>query len=85
MFSARLVATLKTMYRLLLLPVTILLALLLVAFKPYPASPCQDGCHKQKSRAYQQCRTVPPTDRAARGACFRKADAALQRCLKSCK
>ena len=67
---------------------SVLLAmLLLVGFaggQPLPAATCQD-CHKNKSTAYQHCRTISPADRAARSRCFKKADRALERCLKTCK
>lgn len=46
---------------------------------------CRARCYEQKSTAYQRCRTLPPSDRKARSACFQKADAALAACLKSCK
>jgi hypothetical protein len=50
-----------------------------------PANTCQERCYQEKSQAYQRCRTLPPSDRAARLRCFREADAALQRCLRGCK
>jgi hypothetical protein len=46
---------------------------------------CKDACYKAKSAAYQQCRQISPNDRAARVACFKKADADLRACLASCK
>ena len=45
---------------------------------------CRDACYQAKSRAYQSCRQIPPVDREARESCFRKADAALKRCLNRC-
>lgn len=47
--------------------------------------PCQSACFAQKSQAYQRCRAIPPRDREARESCFRRADAALERCLAGCK
>ncbi len=73
--------------RIYLYVVTILATFLLVGFMGpdlVPASSCQD-CHKAKSRAYQHCRSIPPTDREARQRCFQKADRELQQCLKTCK
>jgi len=49
------------------------------------ASTCHEKCYDGKSRAYQRCRAIPPTDRAQRTECFRKADAALERCLAACR
>lgn len=49
------------------------------------ANTCQQTCHTEKSRAYQRCRTIPPTERAKRVACFKQADTALQQCLTNCK
>lgn len=49
------------------------------------ATPCRDSCYKEKSVAYQTCRTIPPGERANRVACFKKADSALQQCLAKCK
>lgn len=62
----------------------LLAMLLLVAYRPVVAASCAD-CHKAKSRAYQHCRSIPPTDREARSRCFKKADRELESCLKSCK
>lgn len=56
-----------------------------VGSAPAPANSCVEQCHKQKSAAYQRCRTIPPTDRAARVKCFREADAALRACLRRCR
>ena len=50
-----------------------------------PANTCQEKCYQEKSMAYQRCRALPPSDRAARLRCFREADAALKRCLGGCK
>jgi hypothetical protein len=52
---------------------------------PAAGSPCRDACYEAKSVAYQRCRSISPANRAARRACFRKADAELQRCLKACR
>lgn len=49
------------------------------------AGPCQDACYQAKSKAYQQCRAIPPADRSARVACFKKADITLKSCLAQCK
>ena len=46
---------------------------------------CERACYETKSKAYQACRRIPPTDREARERCFREADAALQRCLRNCR
>lgn len=46
---------------------------------------CQEKCYTSKSKAYQRCRAIPPTNRAERTQCFRRADAALEGCLKRCK
>jgi len=48
-------------------------------------SPCADACYRQKSTAYQRCRTIPPTDRASRTGCFKTADRSLEVCLRACR
>ena len=64
----------------------LLAPLLLVGWgaAPFPAASCQQ-CHKDKSMAYQHCRTISPSDREARSRCFAKADRRLKQCLKGCK
>jgi hypothetical protein len=52
---------------------------------PTPASACQESCYQAKSTAYQHCRSIPPSNRAARLKCFKEADQALKRCLKKCR
>ena len=49
------------------------------------AVPCSEACYREKSLAYQQCRSIPPAKRAERTRCFKKADQALERCLRSCR
>ncbi len=49
------------------------------------AGDCQSVCYVAKSRAYQACRQIAPSDREGRERCFREADAALARCLRGCK
>ena len=48
-------------------------------------STCKEACYQSKSMAYQQCRSIPPSQRAERVRCFKEADLALQRCLRSCR
>jgi hypothetical protein len=48
-------------------------------------SSCAEACYQQKTEAYQRCRKIPPASRAERARCFREADQALQRCLRSCR
>ena len=50
-----------------------------------PAGACQKACFAEKSRAYAGCRALPPGDQKARAACFKRADAALRRCLARCR
>ena len=50
-----------------------------------PRAPATSKCYEAKSTAYQRCRAIPPTNRAERTQCFRRADAALEGCLKRCK
>lgn len=50
-----------------------------------PKGPCHTKCYRAKSRAYQRCRAIPPTDRDSRNACFKQADGALDRCLAGCR
>lgn len=52
---------------------------------PRPASSCQESCYQAKSTAYQHCRSIPPSNRAARLKCFKEADQALKRCLNKCR
>jgi hypothetical protein len=52
---------------------------------PQPAASCQESCYQAKSTAYQHCRSIPPSNRAARLKCFKEADQALKRCLNKCK
>jgi len=52
---------------------------------PAAVSPCADDCYRQKSTAYQRCRTIPPTDRASRTGCFKTADRSLEVCLRACR
>ena len=50
-----------------------------------PASQCNATCYTAKSVDYQRCRNIPAADRAARNACFQRADHALQQCLRRCR
>jgi hypothetical protein len=69
----------------------VLVALLILSFSGLAlaqgagADPCKSLCYKEKSAAYQRCRTIPPGERAKRVACFKKADDALKQCLAQCK
>lgn len=49
-----------------------------------PAADCSAACYAAKSEAYQRCRSIPAHQRPARTSCFRRADAALARCLRKC-
>lgn len=49
-----------------------------------PAADCSAACYAAKSEAYQRCRSIPAHQRPARTSCFRRADAALARCLRQC-
>lgn len=63
-------------------------ALLVIAQLALPLAParpeCKARCYQQKSVDYQKCRMVPPTRREERSACFVRADATLERCLRGC-
>ncbi len=63
----------------------LLLWLLPVGSAVAQSKSCLDGCYRTKSAEYQRCRTVPPTARAKRAACFDRADQALKSCLRACK
>lgn len=52
--------------------------------QPPPAATCSAACYAAKSEAYQRCRSIPAGQRPARTSCFRRADAALARCLRQC-
>jgi hypothetical protein len=61
-------------------------ALFLLGGSPaLPASQCNATCYTAKSVDYQRCRQIPAADRAARTACFQRADRALQQCLRRCR
>jgi hypothetical protein len=45
---------------------------------------CSLACYEAKSAAYDACRKLPLDPRAAKVACFEKADAGLAGCLNKC-
>jgi hypothetical protein len=45
---------------------------------------CQLACYDAKSKAYDDCRAIPPAERKTRIACFQGADAQLRDCLGKC-
>ena len=65
---------------------SLLVLLGLVTGPPTPlrGGACAEGCYREKSSAYQQCRAIAPSRRAERVKCFREADRTLQLCLRSC-
>jgi sulfite reductase beta subunit-like hemoprotein len=45
---------------------------------------CELACYEAKSKAYQVCQKLPLDKRAAKVACFQKADVNLKACINKC-